>query len=464
MEAEATYPGVTFDKRTQKYFGQVQRKKEHHKTKDYDTAREAHEALQALCEANGVAMPKPRNHTKAEYTGVHRMKKKWVGQVYDKLESKGKYTTVYPTAEQAHRARLVLQKRLDAKFEAEMQRRIARAGLAQLPRAPEKVADAEAGVVYCHVAKQSNYQPHRVLRSGNYYQPACAECDQFAMAPGTGQPATHCKRHGGGKRCIGVNGCCPIGIAVQMGKADIYDGRCVRCFIDTNPDDPRAKAAKNYLHAKELTVREFLESVFPEYKWTFDKSMNVSGYRLRFVGTRRQFRPDAMAKRGRRIIVVEIDEHSHRGYECAKEREREQYIVDANRGYKVVLVRFNPDEYTDYGGKRWPSCFSPPTKVEGKVHVNKTQQKQWQQRLEALSACIDTLLDRDFVVPPPEEGRPLFSVELFYDDVARSPEEERQKHRDKFKAIQNERKKREAERASALGKRKACWDSDSDSD
>ena len=68
------------------------------------------------------------------------------------------------------------------------------------------------------------------------------------------------------------------------------------------------------------------------------------------------------------------------------------------------------------------------------------------------------------MVPPPEEGRPLFSVELFYDDVARSPEEERKKHRDKFKAIQNERKKREAERASALGKRKACWDSDSDSD
>ena len=463
MEAEAKYPGVSFHKRKQKYFGIVERNKKKYNTKVHDTAEEAYEALKALCEANKFAMPKPRNNTKAEYTGVYRMNKKWQGVVYDKLDGEPKFTTVYPTAEQAHRARLEKQKRLEADFEAEMQRRIARAGLAKLPRAPEKAADAKAGVVYCLVAKPK-YEPHRVLRAGKVYMPACGKCNQQAVAAGPGQPRTHCTLHGGGKRCIGVNGGCPLGFSTQTGKRDIYDGRCVRCFIDTNPDDPRAKAAKNYIHAKELTVREFLEGVFPQYKWTFDKRMNVSGYRLRFVGTRRQFRPDAMAKRGRRIIVVEIDEHSHKGYECAKEREREQYIVDAHPEYKVVLVRFNPDEYTDYLGKRWPSCFSPPTKVEGKVHVNKTQQKQWQQRLEALSACIDTLLDRDFVVPPPEEGRPLFSVELFYDNVAGSPEEERQKRRAKFKAIQNARKQREAERASALGKRKACWDSDSDSD
>ena len=463
MEAEATYPGVTFDKTRQKYRGKVKRKKENYHTDYYDTAKEAHAALKALCEANEFAMPKPLNHTKAEYTGVYRKKKKWFGKVYDKLKGECEYTTVYSTAEWAHQARLVLQTRLDAKFEAEMQRRIARAGFAKLPRAPENVGDAEAGVVYCHVA-QPNYEPHRVVRAGKVYCPACAKCNQVAHAPGTGQPRTHCILHGGGKRCIGVDGCCPLGYSIRVGKRDLYDGRCVRCFIDTHPDDPRAKAAKDYLHAKELTVRGYLELVFPKYKWTFDKSMNVSGYRLRFVGTMRQFRPDAMAKCGRRIIVVEIDEHSHKGYECAKEREREQYIVDANRGYKVVLVRFNPDEYTDYGGKRWPSCFSPPTKVEGKVHVNKTQQKQWEMRLEALRACIRTLLDRGFVVPPPEEGRPLFSVELFYDNVAGSPEEERQKRSAAYKAMREKREQRDAARASALGKRKACWDSDSDSD
>ena len=177
MEAEATYPGVTFDKRTQKYRGQVERNNEKHYTELYDTAEEAHEALKALCEANGFAMPKPQNHTKAEYTGVGRHYKKWRGKVHDKLECKPKYTTVYPTAEQAHRARLVLQKRLDAKFEAEMQRRIARAGLAQLPRAPEKVADAEAGVdssraSWSAVAGHGGWQVIAAVRAPRRRRPA----------------------------------------------------------------------------------------------------------------------------------------------------------------------------------------------------------------------------------------------------------------------------------------------------
>ena len=189
MEAEAKYPGVSFYKMKQKYYGHVNRGKTH-STKLYDTAREAHEALKALSEANGFAMPKPLNHTKAEYLMVYRKDSKWRGMVYDKLERKHEHTTVYPTAERAHRARLELQKRLDAKFEAEMQRRIARAGLAQLPRAPDNASDAEAGVVYCLVAKP-NYQPHRVIRTGKEYQPACGKCNQFAHAPGTGQPATH---------------------------------------------------------------------------------------------------------------------------------------------------------------------------------------------------------------------------------------------------------------------------------
>ena len=56
METEAKYPGVTFNKNAQKYRGQVERKKKPHFTKYYDTAEEAHEALQALCEAKRMSV------------------------------------------------------------------------------------------------------------------------------------------------------------------------------------------------------------------------------------------------------------------------------------------------------------------------------------------------------------------------------------------------------------------------
>jgi hypothetical protein len=82
----------------------------------------------------------------------------------------------------------------------------------------------------------------------------------------------------------------------------------------------------------------------------------------------------------------------------------------------VVLLRFNPDAYTREDGTRVPSCFHE-SKLKNSVTVNPTQQAQWNARLEYLATAIRMWADPEEVVPEPQEGRPVFTHELYYDNI-----------------------------------------------
>jgi hypothetical protein len=293
----------------------------------------------------------------------HNKAKKWRGAARNLLTGKTETTKYYDDDDACFDALTVLQARLTAEFEAELAtRKAANPLLNGLPRAPAKAKDAVEKVVYWHVSGQTKYAPHRVVKIGGKYEIACEECNQAAFSNAEGGERRFCKTHGGGRRCPGVvggDGQCPLGIAVNLGKRDIYDGRCVRCFCASFPNDERAKNARGWVHAKEQAVRKVLERAFPNYNWTFDKSFT---HRTFVVGVNTRFRPDARVTKGDRVIIVEVDEHSHRGYLCAKEREREQSFVLQNRSKTVVMIRLNPDAYTDYAGARHPTCFTSPTK------------------------------------------------------------------------------------------------------
>jgi hypothetical protein len=280
--------------------------------------------------------------------------------------------------------------------------------------------------VYWHVTKDTKYAPYRVVKAGGKYHAACEECNQVAESNAEGGEARFCVSHGGGVRCPGVvggDGQCPLGIAVHTGKQDVYDGRCARCFCASFPNDERAKRARGWVHAKEQAVRKVLERAFPDYNWTFDKQFTHRTFVVGAVNTR--FRPDARVTQGDRVIVVEVDELSHRGYLCAKEREREQSFVLQNRSKTVVMIRLNPDAYTDYSGARRPSCFTSATKEHPTVHVHPKQKKQWEKRCEELVDVVRTLADPKFELPPKQEDRPLLICELFYDNVNATPEDKR---------------------------------------
>jgi hypothetical protein len=197
-----------------------------------------------------------------------------------------------------------------------------------------------------------------------------------------------------------------------------YDKLCVRCFVASFPNDPRANKAKKFLHAKELAVREFLEAAFPGYRWVFDRNCS------RVVG--KIVRPDAKAVLGRtRMLIVEVDEDSHDTYNCANERAREKVIAQhAPRGTVVHLIRFNPDAYDNpKTGRRVPSCFQI-SKVEGSVKVHPDRVKDWEARLEKLKSTIQEIIDHrheDIAIPAcvldDDRYKFVIPIELFYDAV-----------------------------------------------
>jgi hypothetical protein len=173
---------------------------------------------------------------------------------------------------------------------------------------------------------------------------------------------------------------------------------------------------------REHTTTDELKKHFPDYNWMFDKTFS---HRTFLVGVSTRFRPDARTTQGDRVIIIEIDEQSHRGYLCAKEREREESFVKQNRNKTVVMIRFNPDEYTDYKGVRHPSCFTRATKEREVPHVPPKRKADWDTRIRELVDTVRNVLDPKFPLPPKQPDRPLLICELFYDDVMATPEDRR---------------------------------------
>ena len=221
----------------------------------------------------------------------------------------------------------------------------------------------------------------------------CQLCDYKATTSGSLSKHLTCT-HGGvlHRPCIGPH---DSGSCVDGGKnystTGPYGKRCVRCFVSTyvNSKDPDKKAIANnagrHLHAKELSVRSFLEKTFPQHRWVFDKTF--------CVGVRN--RPDALTKVGRsHMIIVEVDENSHDVYVCAEERERERIFKAHSRGEcTIALIRFNPDAYDNIvTGKRVPSCFKT-SEVTGSTIVNPKHQKEWEMRLSVLKMWVEHLLE-----------------------------------------------------------------------
>lgn len=299
------------------------------------------------------------------------------------------------------------------------------------------VAASEKGVPYWR-AHKPDYAPRRSLftKCGTW-NPVCTHVEDGVLCGQAAQPVdggpVACIKHGGGVRCIGteLNGkreACPFGLCADKHGKGKYGPHCVRCFCRQNPDADLAKVARANYMAKEQEVRKVLEEAFPEYRWHFN-----GGYA---VGVLK--RPDARTRRGDRVILVEVDEFSHKYYACGKERERERLFFEyAEPGVTVVMVRFNPDGYTDVQGRTFPSCFRKSGKTEKEkqkarelglpesmsrdlVSLDPKQSREWKRRMDGLVHWVRVFTDPESpdyieIVPEPLDGRCIFIQELFYD-------------------------------------------------
>jgi competence protein ComGC len=168
-----------------------------------------------------------------------------------------------------------------------------------------------------------------------------------------------------------------------------YRGYCSRCFFFTFPDE---KLTRNY-KTKENTIVEHIKSKFPDYDWIQDRKVS-DGCSLK--------RPDLYCDFGSHILIIEVDENSHKGYNCEEKRMME--LINDLGMRPTIFVRFNPDKYTD---EKTNKVIQSPFVVKnetGKLEIK--NKKEFDRRIDKLCEKVEYYSE--------DRGYKLFQVEELY--------------------------------------------------
>jgi hypothetical protein len=130
-----------------------------------------------------------------------------------------------------------------------------------------------------------------------------------------------------------------------------YKGFCLRCFVYLHPG---VKVARSY-KVKERHVIDALTSadlglplhVVPACDKRVDGTDGCGSGR----------RPDWLVDLGTHSVIVEVDEEQHCGYDTSCETKRLMQLFGDLGDRPLVVVRFNPDAYTNADGRSVPSPF-----------------------------------------------------------------------------------------------------------
>lgn len=170
-----------------------------------------------------------------------------------------------------------------------------------------------------------------------------------------------------------------------------FDGFCSWCFIHQFPDHI---LSRNY-KTKESEVAEYIKSKFSSIDLHFDKKIQDS------CSNRR---PDIYIDMGSHLIIIEIDENQHTGYEQICENRRTMEISKGIEHRYLVMIRFNPDGYINEKGSKIPTCWR--NTKNGTVLV-KTRIDDWNLRLNTLKKTLKYWLKN-------EPQKTIEIVKLFY--------------------------------------------------
>jgi hypothetical protein len=176
-------------------------------------------------------------------------------------------------------------------------------------------------------------------------------------------------------------------------------GHCYRCFVHTFPDNTIVWKHKT----KERAVADYVRAAYPRCDVALDG---------RVPGGCSKRRPDMLMDMGDRVIIVEVDETQHRGYDttCENKRMMELFVDCGSR--PLIMVRINPDGYLSASGERVPSCWGC-TEFRGLCVVRDAQKVGWETRLRALKGAVDAAISDDVA-----SLKEVTVVHLFYDGFA----------------------------------------------
>ena len=243
----------------------------------------------------------------------------------------------------------------------------------------------------------------------------CEKCSTFAFFGLPGARPTHCETHAE-KDMVNVASKQCVTCMAAYSYNPAYDGRCFRCFVYEFPESPMVRNYKT----KEAATLQFLRDHFSAFDMREDKKVPDGCSK---------YRPDLIFDLGDRVIIIEVDEDQHRDYEKSCEiRRLMSLFVDVNgrdcletandlqpaalAGRPLVIIRFNPDDYSPCDGKASvPSCWkrTPKTGLLSILDVG-----AWQGRLEVLRSSVAAHMSA-----PVESLKDVHEVRLFYDGYSR---------------------------------------------
>jgi hypothetical protein len=108
---------------------------------------------------------------------------------------------------------------------------------------------------------------------------------------------------------------------------------------------------------------------------------------------------------GTHVIIVEIDENKHEGYDCSCENKRIMELSKDLNHRPIIFIRFNPDEYRSPDNVLIKSCW----KINnfGVMQIKKSKQKEWEERISVLKEQIQYWCEHS-------TEKTIEVVELFY--------------------------------------------------
>ena len=221
-------------------------------------------------------------------------------------------------------------------------------------------------------------------------------CDKFSSYNYEGEKrAKFCAAHKAEEMVDVMHKTCKTYLCGMQVKKK-YDGYCFRCFCLLFPDKP---VVRNY-KTKEVEVFNFVKTTFPDQTWIADKIIQDGCSKKR---------PDILCDLGYQVLIVEVDENSHRSYDSMCENKRISTLSSDIAHRPLIIIRFNPDKYIDKNGEQIKSCWST-SKETNRIRVDKSQQAKWKARLQTLAETI-----KHWINPKNTTKELVKIVELFYD-------------------------------------------------
>jgi len=235
---------------------------------------------------------------------------------------------------------------------------------------------------------------HKEANMINIHIARCEKCDTTPLFNFKGGKPRFCLQHKEPSMVDTRHKLCKVCDDVR--SRPNFDNHCFRCFLYTNPDSPKLRFHKT----KERNVVDFLREN-TDIDWVLDKKI---------AGGSSQRRPDIFCAFEKFNMVIEVDEHQHESYDCVCENKRIMQLFVDGGSLPIVCIRFNPDNYTDNGGKKISSCWGT-TEGKGLCIVKKSKTEEWKERLTVLKNTIDLVFNS-------EVHKEIDIIHLFYEGYA----------------------------------------------